>query len=137
MMNKKVVLIFIALVIFLLMIIPSVKAADNNPLEVIDPNGNVQKNNTVTNGETNNIITNNETTYNNITANNETNTNITNNTVNNTTTNNIVNNNVGNTAENKLPQTGVAEDTTLFIFIGICLVSAVYAYMKIRRYRSI
>ncbi len=137
MMNKKVVLIFIALAIFLLMIISSVKAADNNPLEVIDPNGNVQKNNTVTNGETNNIISNNETTYNNITANNETNTNITNNTVNNTTNNNIVNNNVGNTAENKLPQTGVAEDTTLFIFIGICLVSAVYAYMKIRRYRSI
>lgn len=100
MMNKKVVLIFIALVIFLLMIIPSVKAADNNPLEVIDPSGNVQRNNTVTN-------------------------------------NNIVNNNVGNTAENKLPQTGVAEDTTLFIFIGICLVSAVYAYMKIRNYRSI
>ena len=124
MMNKKVVLIFIALAIFLLMIISSVKAADNNPLEVIDPNGNVQKNNTVTNGETNNIISNNETTYNNITANNETNTNITNNTVNNTT-------------NNKLPQTGVAEDTTLFIFIGICLVSAVYAYMKIRRYRSI
>ena len=58
MMNKKVVLIFIALAIFLLMIIPSVKAADNNPLEVIDPNGNVQKNNTVTNGETNNIISN-------------------------------------------------------------------------------
>ena len=136
MMNKKVVLIFIALAIFLLMIIPSVKAADNNPLEVIDPNGNVQKNNTVTNEETNNIISNNETTYNNVTTNNETNTNPTNNTVNNTT-NNIVNNNVGNTAENKLPQTGVAEDTTLVIFIGICLMSAVYAYMKIRRYRSI
>ena len=136
MMNKKVVLIFIALVIFLLMIIPSVKAADNNPLEVIDPSGNVQRNNTITNENTNNIISNNETTYNNITTNNETNTNITNNTINNTT-NNIVNNNVGNTAENKLPQTGVAEDTTLFIFIGICLVSAVYAYMKIRNYRSI
>ena len=42
-----------------------------------------------------------------------------------------------NVAENKLPQTGVAEDTTLFVFIGICLVSAIYAYTKIKNYKNI
>ena len=42
-----------------------------------------------------------------------------------------------NAAENKLPQTGVVEDTTLFVFIAICIISAIYAYVKIRNYKNI
>ena len=39
-------------------------------------------------------------------------------------------NKVGNT----LPQTGVTEDITVMFFIIVCVVSAVYAYKKIRDY---
>lgn len=39
-------------------------------------------------------------------------------------------NKVGNT----LPQTGVTEDITVMFFIIVCIVSAVYAYKKIRDY---
>lgn len=69
---------------------------------------------------------------------------IENNETNNPNTENNVANNTENTentnngaAENKLPQTGVAEDTTLFVFIVICTVSAIYAYIKIRNYRNV
>ena len=49
---------------------------------------------------------------------------------NNTTTDN-------GTSGNTLPQTGVAGDTALFVFIGVCIVSAVYAYFRIRKYNNI
>ncbi len=39
--------------------------------------------------------------------------------------------------DSKLPQTGVASDTTLFIFIGICILSSVYAYVKIKKYNNV
>ena len=39
-------------------------------------------------------------------------------------------NKVGNT----LPQTGVTEDITVMFFIIVCVVSAIYAYKKIRDY---
>lgn len=35
---------------------------------------------------------------------------------------------------NDLPQTGVTEDITVMFFIIVCVVSALYAYSKIRKY---
>lgn len=36
---------------------------------------------------------------------------------------------------NTLPKTGVTEDITVMFFIIVCLISAVYAYKKIRDYK--
>lgn len=110
--NKKIMLVFIAMIIFVMAIIPIVKASDNNPFNILneDDTNNTQN---ATNDEK--PASNNEKP----TINDEPNTENT------------------NVAENKLPQTGVAEDTTLFVFIGICLVSAIYAYTKIKNYKNI
>lgn len=110
--NKKIMLVFIAMIILVMAIMPIVKASAENPFNILneDDTNNTQN---ATNDEK--PATNSEKP----TVNNETNTENT------------------NVAENKLPQTGVAEDTTLFVFIGICLVSAVYAYTKIRNYKNI
>ena len=110
--NKKIMLVFIAMIILVMAIMPIVKASEENPFNILneDDTNNTQN---ATNNEK--PATNSEKP----TVNNETNTENT------------------NVAENKLPQTGVAEDTTLFVFIGICLVSAVYAYTKIRNYKTI
>lgn len=110
--NKKIMLVFIAMIILVMAIMPIVKASENNPFNILneDDTNNTQN---ATNSEK--PVTNSGKP----TVNNETNTENT------------------NVAENKLPQTGVAEDTTLFVFIGICLVSAVYAYTKIRNYKNI
>ena len=113
--NKKIMLVFIAMIILVMAVTPIVKASDSNPLNIIDED---DQNNTTNNEVTN---TNNETP-----ANNET-----------PTVNNEPNTENTNAAENKLPQTGVTEDTTLFVFIAICLVSAIYAYTKIRNYKNI
>ena len=110
--NKKIMLVFIAMIILVMAIMPIVKASEENPFNILneDDTNNTQN---ATNNEK--PATNSEKP----TVNNETNTENT------------------NVAENKLPQSGVAEDTTLFVFIGICLVSAVYAYTKIRNYKNI
>lgn len=39
-----------------------------------------------------------------------------------------------NKVTNTLPQTGVTEDITVMFFIIVCVVSAIYAYKKIRDY---
>lgn len=110
--NKKIMLVFIAMIILVMAIMPIVKASEENPFNILneDDTNNTQN---ATNSEK--PAANSEKP----TVNNETNTENT------------------NVAENKLPQTGVTEDTTLFVFIGICLVSAVYAYTKIRNYKNI
>lgn len=123
--NKKITLAFVAMIILVMAIAPIVKASDSNPLNIINEEGT---NNTATNNEELNTNTSNEAT------NNTNNTNNTNGTLTVDNENNIENTNV---PENKLPQTGVAEDTTLFIFIAICLVSAIYAYTKIRNYKNV
>ncbi len=114
--NRKIMLIFVTMIILVIAVTPIVKASNSNPLNIIDEE---DQNNDVSNNDTQN--TNNETP-----ANNET-----------PVVNNEPNTENTNVAENNLPQTGVAEDTTLFIFIAICLVSAIYAYTKIRNYRNI
>ena len=105
-------LVFIAMIIFVMAIMPIVKASDNNPSNILNED------------DTNN--TQNATNDEKPAANNEK-----------PTINDEPNTENTNVAENKLPQTGVAEDTTLFVFIGICLVSAIYAYTKIKNYKNI
>ncbi len=66
-----------------------------------------------------------------LTSNNQQGTTTTNNTTNNTNgTNNVVNN------TEKLPQTGLTEDITIMFFIVLCVASAVFAYVKIRKYNE-
>lgn len=110
--NKKIMLVFIAMIIFVMAIMPIVKASDNNPFNILNED------------DTNN--TQNATNDEKPAANNEK-----------PTINDEPNTENTNVAENKLPQTGVAEDTTLFVFIGICLVSVIYAYTKIKNYKNI
>lgn len=110
--NKKIMLVFIAMIIFVMAIMPIVKASDNNPFNILNED------------DTNN--TQNATNDEKPAANNEK-----------PTINDEPNTENTNVAENKLPQTGVAEDTTLFVFISICLVSAIYAYTKIKNYKNI
>lgn len=110
--NKKIMLVFIAMIIFVMAVMPIVKASDNNPFNILNED------------DTNN--TQNATNDEKPAANNEK-----------PTINDEPNTENTNVAENKLPQTGVAEDTTLFVFIGICLVSAIYAYTKIKNYKNI
>ncbi len=110
--NKKIMLVFIAMIIFVMAIMPIVKASDNNPFNILNED------------DTNN--TQNATNDEKPAANSEK-----------PTVNDEPNTENTNVAENKLPQTGVAEDTTLFVFIGICLVSAIYAYTKIKNYKNI
>lgn len=110
--NKKIMLVFIAMIIFVMAIMPIVKASDNNPFNILNED------------DTNN--TQNATNDEKPAANNEK-----------PTINDEPNTENTNVAENKLPQTGVAEDTTLFVFIGICLISAIYAYTKIKNYKNI
>lgn len=110
--NKKIMLVFIAMIIFVMAIMPIVKASDNNPFNILNED------------DTNN--TQNATNDEKPAANNEK-----------PTINDEPNTENTNVAENKLPKTGVAEDTTLFVFIGICLVSAIYAYTKIKNYKNI
>lgn len=110
--NKKIMLVFIAMIIFVMAIMPIVKASDNNPFNILNED------------DTNN--TQNATNDEKPAANNEK-----------PTINDEPNTENTNVAENKLPQTGVTEDTTLFVFIGICLVSAIYAYTKIKNYKNI
>lgn len=108
--NKKLIVVFILIVAFLLIMVTSTKASDDI-------------------GELPTIITNQD--GNNAQAP----LNDVNNEVGNT---NIAENTNKNTANNNtLPQTGVQEDTTLFIFIGICIASASYAYFRIRKYNNI
>ena len=110
--NKKIMLVFIAMIIFVMAIMPIVKASENNPFNILNEYDTNNTQNT-TNDEK-------------PAANSEK-----------PTINDEPNTENTNVAENKLPQTGVAEDTTLFVFIGICLVSAIYAYTKIRNYKNV
>lgn len=116
--NNKLMIVFILVVAFLLLMVTCTKATnDVAPLPTI-VTGNNETNNQTANNETSNNV--------------EMNTELNNNTL------NISENTDNNTVKNDtLPQTGVQEDTTLFIFIGICIISAIYAYFKIKKYNSI
>ena len=109
--NKKVMVVFILAVIMLLvMSCFNFTKADNDDegiggLPIIDTNNN-PSNNTQTNEPANVPAP--------VVGNNTTTTN--------------------GTSENTLPQTGVAGDTALFVFIGVCIIAAVYAYFRVKKY---
>lgn len=66
------------------------------------------------------------------TANNTTINNVVNNVTENNTTNNVVNNTpVNNTV---LPETGAASTTGIFILMALTSISAIYTFIKIRKY---
>ena len=114
--SKKIIFVFgLVIALLLLIIVPSVQATDNdNPLQIINgQSNNEQANNEAGNNETNNVVNNEENTV------------------------PVINNTQNTTSTNTLPQTGVAEDTALFVFIAICIVSAIYAYIKIRNYKNL
>ena len=115
---KKVVVL---LVIVLLLVGISVQVNAENGL--MDLN-NFISSNSVTNDTTN-------TTGTNTTTNTTNTTNTTGGTVIQPTSNRTTNG-VGN----NLPQTGVTEDITVAFFIVVCAISAIYAYKKIRDYKS-
>ena len=118
--NKKIMIVLILMITVLVAMMPLVKATNGNLIIIDEENTENTQNNTNTNN-TNTDNTNTNTTNRNNEVVNE----------------NTTSNNVENQAENKLPQTGVAEETTLFLFIAVCVVSAIYAYIKIRNYRNI
>lgn len=109
--NKKMILVVTLVIAILMLMVPYVKATDGD-LSIIRPGENSQ---TPTNND--------EATVPIIGGNNN-------------TTTNVVNNQ-DNTSGNTLPKTGVAENTTLVVFIAICVVSAVYAFVRIRNYKNI
>lgn len=112
--SKKLVLVFgLVIALLLLVIVPSVQATDDNPLQIINGQSNNEQANDEANNETNNVVNNEENTV------------------------PVINNTQNTASTNTLPQTGVAEDTALFVFIAICIVSAIYAYIKIRNYKNL
>lgn len=114
---KKVMLIMVIMVLALFVLQSMVSAA---PINITDALNNTTGGNT-SNGTTDLPI---------LTTNNEVNNTSTNNTTRNTTTNNVINN------TEKLPQTGLTEDITIMFFIILCVASAVFAYVKIRKYND-
>lgn len=110
--NKKLIIVFMLVITLLLGMVSFTKAADNDnevgQLPTIDDSNNPSNQNNPTTNTPAPI-----------------------------TGNNVepVTNN--GTSGNTLPETGVAGDTALFVFIGVCVVSAVYAYFRIRKYNNI
>ena len=51
-----------------------------------------------------------------------------------TTTNNSATNNA---LSSNLPKTVIADNTIVFVVIGVCAVAAIYAYKKVRDYKGI
>lgn len=122
--NKKLTMIFILIIALLFATITYVSASDiPGDLPILTGNNVVNNENTGANDPiTGELVGNNNIVNNESVVNNE------------PTTNNSVANNIVN---NTLPTTGVAGDTTLFVFITICIASAVYAYIKIRKYNNL
>ena len=113
MIGQKIIIVFALLAVLILGMVSSVKASDIGTLPIISTDGGNNEENTTTNNVVNNSENNNEVV--------EPKTNIQN----------------TNSATDKLPQTGVSGDTALYIFGGVCVVSAIYAYIKIRKYNGI
>lgn len=101
----------------------------------VNASGIMDLNNFISTNETANETTNETTSLNSLNTTTNTTTNTTNTTggtviqpSTNTSTNGVTGNN--------LPQTGVTEDITVAFFIVVCAISAIYAYKKIRDYKS-
>ena len=46
-------------------------------------------------------------------------------------------NNSASTLSSNFPKTGIADNTVVFIVVGVCAVAAIYAYKKVRDYKGI
>ncbi len=119
--NQKYVIVFTLIAAILLIMVSGVVNASSSPL-------NLQVEDQTPTNEANEPVNNNQP-QNNAGQNNAA--------PNNAVPNNTVPNNTANNKTNSLPQTGVAEDTALFVFIAICVVSAIYAFVKIRNYKNV
>ncbi len=118
--NSKVVLVILIALVGISLFSTFVNATDNNGLNLIsDPNAPVN-NTPVNNTPVNNTPVNN--------------TPVNNTPVNNTPVKNTPATNIYTpTNTTKLPQTGI-EDYALWLIIPVCIVSALYAFKKIRDY---
>ena len=118
--NRNLIVLFSVIIVALLIFIPCVQATSNIPIISLNNETPPTTENTDNTENTTNTVNNENANVPNINTNTGTN----------TGTNN------DNVATNNLPQTGVAEDTTLFVFITVCIVSAIYAFIKIRKYKN-
>ena len=108
--SKKVMVVFILMVAFLLVMVTCTKANDDvGQLPIIDTGNNPSGNAPV----------------------------LPNNTVENNSQNAPVIRNTNNANNETLPQTGVAGDAVLFVFITVCIASAAYAYFRIKKYNEL
>ncbi len=116
--NKKILIVFILIIACLFVMLPGSKAT--NPLNLTDLNDNQTANEPGTNTQTTPTPTPGSTP---------------------TPSPSPSPAPTGNTGSgahnNSLPDTGVAEDTALFVFITVCVASAVYAFVKIRNYKNV
>ena len=95
--NRKIMLIFIAIVMIIMAIAPVVYASNEEGLPVIETNEDLNNSNTDNNQANNNENTNN---------------------------NAVLNANTDTSTENKLPQTGALVSSTVIVFIGLILLCA-------------
>lgn len=119
MMKSKLILLTILLVAVLSISIKSY--ADDNTITITPPNATA--NNETTTGNSTNTSTNN-----------------TANPIGNVTAANTTPNNVNNTSSynnTNLPKTGAEDYTAVYLIAGVCLVSAVYAYKKVKEYKGL
>ena len=115
---KKVAILLVILFALMAVMGVTVKATSNTALDL---------NNYLTTPDTNQTTTN-EATTGNVALNTTTNT---------STGGSVVQPETNSSeSENNLPQTGVTEDITVMFFIIVCVISAVYAYKKIRDYKN-
>lgn len=138
--NSKFVKIILAILTGIMLV--AIGVSGTNYVSAADGNGtNYADLGAVLNG-TNNTTTNNATANNttsNSTANGTNSSNSTSNTLNTSALRNTINtaNTVTTTNTTTLPKTGIANSTPVVILIAIFGISAVYAYKKIRDYKSL
>ena len=134
--NSKFVKIILAILTGVMLV--AIGVSGTNYVSAADGNGtNYADLGAVLNG-TNNTTTNNATANNttsNSTANGTNSSNSTSNTLNTSALRNTIN--TVNTVTTTLPKTGIANSTPVIILIAIFGISAVYAYKKIRDYKSL
>ena len=102
-------------------------------LMIISGNAYAADDNTRSSAESNNSATNNAATNNSATNNAATN----NSALTSTLTPTTSNNNTATALDSNLPKTGIADNTIVFVVIGVCAVAAIYAYKKVRDYKGI
>lgn len=119
MVKSKKILILIMMVIILMGLSYNVMAANSLNLQITSPNSTT---NTTTNATTNTTTNSTTNTTSNISA---------------PITNTQQTNTEGSVYKNNnLPQTGITEDYSMIALIIVCVISAIYAFKKIREYNE-